>query len=276
MSRYQKMFDRLRQRNEGAFIPFVVLFDPDRETCKRIVDTLIEAGADGLELGIAFSDPLADGPTIQKADLRAMYSGSTVRDALGLVSEIRERHADIPIGILTYANLVFKNSLNWFYSHARTCGVDSVLVADVPLIESHPYVQAAVEHDIEPVLIAPINLPLARCEEIARLAKGYTYVVTRRGVTGANDEISFAHQELLQTLKEKNAPPPLMGFGISTPAHMKTALAQGAAGVISGSKVVSIIEDNLRDHDRMMIELAAFVQAMKGASAFGGGLNKNN
>lgn len=266
MTRYQKMFDHLRQRNEGAFVPFVVLYDPDRPTCKRIVSTLIEAGADALELGIAFSDPLADGPTIQKADLRAMRSGSTVRDALALVKEIRDDYPEIPIGILTYANLVFKNSLNWFYAHARECGVDSVLVADVPLLESEAFVKAACEHEIQPVLIAPINLPLARCEEIARLGQGYTYVVTRRGVTGANHEISFAHQELLQTLKEKNAPPPLMGFGISAPAHMKTALQEGALGVISGSKVVSIIEEHLHDHDRMMTELTAFVQAMKAAS----------
>lgn len=266
MSRYQKMFDRLKKSHEGAFIPFVVLFDPDRDTCKRIVATLIKAGADALELGIAFSDPLADGPTIQKADLRAMKSGSTVRSALALIKEIRADNQDIPIGILTYANLVFKNSLEWFYQQCQDCGVDSVLVADVPLLEAEPYVHAALAHEIEPVLIAPLNLPLKRCEEIARLGRGYTYVVTRRGVTGANDEISLAHRELLQTLKEKNAPPPLMGFGISSPAHVKAAMKEGAAGVISGSKVVSIVEEHLLDPERMMTELTTFVNAMKDAS----------
>src|SRR5260221_13735723 len=99
MSRYEKMFQRLNDKQEGAFIPFVVLYDPDRATCKKIIIQLIEAGADALELGIAFSDPLADGPTIQKADLRALRSGSRVRDALDLVKEIRQSYDDIPIGI---------------------------------------------------------------------------------------------------------------------------------------------------------------------------------
>src|SRR5579871_3880214 len=136
MSRYDEMFDNLQRKNEGAFIPFVVLHDPDRETSKKIMQTLIDAGADALELGIAFSDPLADGPTIQKADLRALRSGSTVRDALSLVKDVRKLNPKIPIGILTYANLVFRNSLDWFYDHCHQAGVDSVLVADVPVIEA--------------------------------------------------------------------------------------------------------------------------------------------
>lgn len=266
MSRYQKMFERLKKNNEGAFIPFVVLWDPDRETSKTIIETLIEAGADGIEVGIAFSDPLADGPTIQKADLRALRAGSRVRDALLLIKEIRDAHKEIPIGILTYANLVFKNSLDWFYSHCRDCGVDSVLVADVPLIEARPYCEAALAHQIEPVLIAPINLPLSRCEEIARFGRGYTYVVTRKGVTGANEKINLRHRELLLALEQNNAPPAIFGFGISSPDHVKAALDEGARGAISGSRVVSIIEEHLDDKALMQKELAHFVRAMKDAT----------
>lgn len=266
MSRYEKMFQRLEERKEGAFIPFVVLFDPDRETSKKIIAQLIEAGADAVELGIAFSDPLADGPTIQKADLRAIRNGSRVRDALELVKEIRAAYPEIPIGILTYANLVFRNTPDWFYRHCSASGVDSVLVADVPLLEAEPYCESALAHGIEPVMIAPLNLPRERCKDIARLGRGYTYVVTRTGVTGARDQLSLKHHALLEGLKAASAPPPIFGFGISTPAQVSTAINEGAAGAISGSRVVSIIEEHLDDVDLMLREIAHFVGAMKDAT----------
>ncbi len=266
MSRYEKMFLRLKERHEGAFIPFVVLFDPDRDTCKKIIVTLIEAGADALELGLAFSDPLADGPTIQKADLRALRSGSRVREALELVKEIREVYNDIPIGILTYANLVFRNTLDWFYRHCKQCGVDSVLVADVPIIEAKPFCESAIANGIDPVLIAPLNLPLERCYDIANLSRGYTYVVTRKGVTGASQSLDLGHHQLVEALNKACAPPPIFGFGISTQKHIKAALASGAAGAISGSRVVSIIEEHLDDRDLLMRELTHFVGAMKDAT----------
>jgi tryptophan synthase alpha chain len=266
MSRYQKMFADLKQKGEGAFIPFIVLWDPNRETSKKIMITMIEAGADALELGLAFSDPLADGPTIQKADLRAIRSGSRVKEALLLVKEIRELYPSIPLGLLTYANLVFKNSLEWFYQHCKDCGIDSVLVADVPVLEAKPYCEAALASGIDPVLIAPINLPLERCHDIAKLCRGYTYVVTRKGVTGADKKISLRHRELLQALSESGAPPAIFGFGISNPEHVKAALNEGAYGAISGSRVVSIIEDHIDDEDLMLKEIAHFVRTMKDAT----------
>lgn len=266
MSRYEKMFARLETKNEGAFIPFVVLCDPDPEMSKKIIMSLIEAGADALELGIAFSDPLADGPTIQKADLRAMRSGARMRDAFKVVKDIRSKDHDIPIGILTYANLVFKNSLDWFYATCRDNGVDSVLVADVPILEAEPFCEAAKAHDVDPVLIAPLNLPLERCEKIAELSRGYTYIVTRKGVTGADKEVNLSHHDLLHELKKVGAPPAIFGFGISTPAHMKDARNAGASGAISGSRVVTIIEEHLDDRDLMLKELAHFTRSMKDAT----------
>jgi tryptophan synthase alpha chain len=266
MSRYQAMFQRLANNKEGAFIPFVVLLDPDPKTSKEIILTLIEAGADALELGIAFSDPLADGPTVQKANIRVLKNGSHVRDALNLVKEIRAENQEIPLGILTYANLVFKNSLDWFYGFCHECGVDSVLVADVPLLEATDYCSIAIAHGIDPVLIAPINLPLQRCKEIARLGRGYTYVVTRKGVTGADEEVFLRHRELLQALKDENAPKPILGFGISSWKHVKAAVLEGASGVISGSRVISIIEENLNNKQLMLKNLFYFVKTMKQAT----------
>ena len=266
MSRYARMFTNLAKKKQGAFIPFVVLFDPDRESSKEIILTLIKSGADALELGIAFSDPLADGPVIQKAGLRALNNRSTVRDALGLVKEIREINPDIPIGILTYANLVTRNSIANFYKSCQEAGIDSALVADVPLNEFKPFYEQACAHNIAPVLIAPPNLPSERSAQIAQWCKGYTYVVTRTGVTGANESVNLAHKELLQALKNHKAPPAIFGFGISKPEHVKKALKEGALGVISGSKVVSIIEENLGNKNQMLKELSLFCQSMKQAT----------
>ncbi len=266
MTRYQAMFADLAAKKQGAFIPFVMLYDPDRERCKAIIDVAIEGGADALELGIAFSDPLADGPTIQKAGLRALKNHATVHDSLELIKELRAKYPSIPIGVLTYANLVFRNTLAWFYERAHQAGVDSVLVADVPLLELKPFHEAALKHGVDPILIAPFNMPRGRLKELASLGRGYTYVVTRSGVTGANDEVKFHHKELLKTLKELNAPPAIFGFGISSPEHVRAALKEGALGVISGSKIVSIIENNLGKDQHMLKELKEFCQAMKAAT----------
>jgi tryptophan synthase alpha chain len=265
MSRYQSMFENLALKKQGAFIPFVVLGDPDLTTSKKIITTLIEAGADALELGIAFSDPVADGPVIQKAGLRALRSGSNVENSLNLVKEVRDLYPHIPIGILTYANLVVRRSMDWFYSNCHRSGVDSVLVADVPIGEAKPFCDNAKAHNIDPVLIAPINLPKNRCRDITELSRGYTYVVTRKGVTGADQKLNLSHDELLKELKSQNAPPPVFGFGIATPAHVSEALSQGAKGAISGSKVVSIIEDFL-GQEHMYDELAKFTRLMKDAT----------
>ncbi len=266
MSRYQAMFDGLQKKREGAFIPFVVLGDPDLKTSKKIISAIIDAGADALELGIAFSDPLADGPTIQKAGLRSLKAGSTVENALGLVKEIRASYPDIPLGILTYANLVVKNSMESFYERCQKSGVDSVLVADVPILEAKPFCEAAKAFNIDPVLIAPLNLPQERFLDIAKLSNGYTYVVTRKGVTGADETIDFSHEDLIKALNVAKAPPAVFGFGISSPEHVKMALKQGAKGVISGSRVVSIIEDNL-GKDILFDELQNFIKTMKKATA---------
>jgi tryptophan synthase alpha chain len=264
MSRYQNMFQNLKLKNQAAFIPFVTLGDPDIKTSKNIITTLIESGADALELGIAFSDPLADGPIIQKAGLRALKSGSTVKSSLDLIKEIREI-SDIPIGILTYANLVVRRSTDWFYGLCNESGVDSVLVADVPIFEAELFSKSALKHKIDPILIAPINLPLEHCSDIARLSRGYTYVVTRKGVTGADKDLNLSHKKLIKALHEAQAAPPVFGFGISSPEHVKASIKEGAQGVISGSQVVGIIENNLGQAS-LYSELSRFVKTMKEAT----------
>jgi tryptophan synthase alpha chain len=261
--RYRKLFAALVEQKRGAFIPFTVLGDPNPELGLKIACALVEAGADALELGIAFSDPVADGPTIQLADQRALAAGVRLADAWGITRELRRRYPELPMGLLVYANLVESKGAESFYRAAKEAGIDSVLVADVPTLEAPPYLAAAERCGIQPVLIATPSASDAQLEKIAKGSRGYTYVVTRVGVTGADESASVRHDALLTRLASLGAPPSVLGFGISKPAHVRQAIAAGAAGAISGSAVVKVIERHLEDPEQMLRQLEAFVKEMK-------------
>ncbi|MBP9679488.1 MAG: tryptophan synthase subunit alpha, partial [Aeromonas sp.] len=157
MNRYAQLFSRLDVANQGAFVPFVMLGDPTPELSLAIVDALVEGGADALELGIPFSDPVADGPTIQGAALRAFASHTTPDDCFGLLARIRAKYPQLPIGLLVYANLVYVRHIDGFYEKCQQAGVDSVLVADVPVQMCEPYKAAADRFGIDSIFIAPPN-----------------------------------------------------------------------------------------------------------------------
>ena len=263
MERYETLFKQLKERKEGAFVPFVTLGDPSPEQSLKIIDTLIEAGADALELGIPFSDPLADGPTIQNATLRAFAAGVTPGQCFEMLSAIRQKHPTIPIGLLMYANLVFSRGIDEFYAQCEKAGVDSVLVADVPVEESAPFRQAALRHNVAPIFICPPNADDDLLRQIASHGRGYTYLLSRAGVTGAENRAALPLHHLVEKLTEYNAAPPLQGFGISAPDQVTTAIDAGAAGAISGSAIVKIIEKNVDKPAAMLEELGAFVRAMK-------------
>ena len=266
MERYQQLFTRLESKKEGAFVPFVTLGDPGVELSLSIIDTLIEAGADALELGIPFSDPLADGPVIQNANLRAFAAGVSPTQCFNMLARIREKHPDIPIGLLMYANLVFHNGIETFYQRCAEVGVDSVLVADVPYEESAPFRAAALRHGIAPIFICPPNASDDLLREISSHGRGYTYLLSRAGVTGTEKRALTPLNHLVDKLHEYNAAPPLQGFGISEPAQVKETLAAGAAGAISGSATVRIIENNLHQPSEMLAQLSRFVSEMKAAT----------
>ena len=268
-ARYAALFARLSAAEEGAFVPFLTLGDPTPERSLEAIEALVKGGADALELGIPFSDPVADGPTIQASALRALEAGTTPSRCFELLSELRARHPALPIGLLVYANLVAGPGLEAFYARAAAAGVDSVLVADVPTFEVEPFLAAAAQAEVAPVLIAPPNLDAARLEQIARWSAGYTYVVTRAGVTGARDTLSLANASLAERLKAAGAAPPIYGFGISQPEHVQAALAAGAAGAISGSALVRKIEAHLRGEltwPECLSALEGLVRRLKAAS----------
>ncbi|HEX8222324.1 MAG TPA: tryptophan synthase subunit alpha [Allosphingosinicella sp.] len=257
MTRYAAMFERLGRSGEGAFGAFAMLGDPDPGASPAILDALVEGGADMIEVGIPFSDPVADGPVIQAAAVRALAAGARTADCFRLLAGFRARHPDVPVGILTYANVVLARGREGFYAAAAAAGVDSVLVADVPLLEAAPFLAAARSAGVAPVLIAAPNTPAERLKRIAAEGEGYTYCVARAGVTGADSEVRFAG-DVIAVLKEAGAPPPVLGFGIAVPEHVRLALAAGAAGVISGSAIV----DRIARGD----DVRGFVAEMKAAT----------
>jgi tryptophan synthase alpha chain len=243
MSRYQPMFERLQRKGEGAFIPFTVLGDPDEQTCLALIEAMVQGGADALELGLPFSDPVADGPTIQLAADRALSAGFGQLDrCFSLVAEIRARHKDLPIGLLGYANLAYRRGVAAFYRAAAHAGADSLLLADLPVHQAASWAEKALAAGMDPVFIAPPNASSRQLDLIAALGRGYTYVVTRYGVTGARAELSLQHGTLLQALRDRNAAPSVMGFGISSRQAVREAIGEGAKGAIAGSALVSLVE----------------------------------
>ena len=253
MSRYAAMFEGLH--GEGAFGAFVMLGDPDLRASADMLEALMAGGADMIEVGIPFSDPVADGPVIQAAAKRALNAGVRVRDCFDLIAGFRARYPDVPIGILTYANIVAARA--GFMRDAAEAGADSLLIADVPSLEAEPYVRQMEQAGLEPVLIAAANTPDATLHRIATLSKAYVYCVSRAGITGTHSAGQF-DRNLIHRLKGAGGPPPIFGFGVSKPDHVRDALATGAKGVICGSAIVDLAA---RGGD-----IAKFVNALKCAT----------
>lgn len=250
MSRYAEMFERLN--GEGAFGAFLMLGDPDLEKSARLLDAVVEGGADMVEVGIPFSDPVADGPVIQAAAQRALRAGVRVDDCFDLIAGFRARHPAVPVGILTYANIVVART--GFMRDAAQAGADSLLIADVPALEAERFTLEMAQAGIEPVLIAAANTPNTTLSRIASLSKAYTYCVSRAGITGTHAGGQF-DAGLIERVKAAGAPPPIFGFGISRPEHVRAALDAGARGVICGSAIVDLVS---RRGD-----VAGFVESLK-------------
>jgi tryptophan synthase alpha chain len=264
MKTYKQVFSELKERNKTALIPFFVLGDPDFDTSLAIIKASIDAGADILELGIPFSDPIADGPTIQKADIRAIRSGMHVANALELIRKVKE-HKDIPIGLLMYYNLVYQYGTEKFFSDFHEAGVNSVLIADLSIDDVDEIAGPAASAGLDTVfMVTPVTDP-ERMELIASKTTGFIYTVSVLGVTGSREKLSDTVEGLVGKLKELTNVPICVGFGISTPEHAAAVAKAGADGVIIGSKIVGLIEKNLGNKDKIITEVSAFLAGIRNA-----------
>ncbi|MEP7324524.1 MAG: tryptophan synthase subunit alpha [Gemmatimonadota bacterium] len=271
MNRYDVLFRERHAVGEGVLVPFIMLGDPDPATSLAVIRTLVENGADALELGIPFSDPIADGPVIQRAALRALNGGATPPLCLDLVRQVRAIYPEIPIGLLVYANLVVNRENFEFYRLAGLSGVDSVLVADVPSGEAAPFIEAARRANVAPVLMLPHDADQATVSRVARMSEGYTYLMGRSGVTGHETRSPKPNQDLLASLEAAGGPPALVGFGIAGPDQVRQAMNAGTAGVIVGSALVAMIERHGREPLELHRRLGELMRDLKAATRVGPG-----
>ncbi len=250
------------RKQAPAFIGFTVAGDPDETTSLRIAKALIDGGTDILELGIPFSDPVADGPVIQQADDRALDAGTTPDTVFRLVRAIRA-YSNVPIVFLTYYNIVYRRGVGQFYREAQESGVDGILIADMPVEESDEVTRTAARYGIDPIFLVTRTTSDERIKKISGRARGYLYLVSVLGVTGVRDEVSSGAIELLHRVRRHTDLPLALGFGISTPAHAATCAGAGADGVIVGSAIVDIIGKNLDNPDSMEQKIRDYVVQMK-------------
>ena len=261
MSRLQATFAALRARGERALLPYFTAGDPSLAVSRRLVVEAARRGADVVELGVPFSDPLADGPVIQRATQRALAAGVTLPRVFEMVRELRGE-TDVPLVFMTYYNPVLAFGLKAFCRTAADVGVDGVIVVDLPPEEAGPLAAEAAPAGLDVVYLVAPTSPPARMRMITRATGGFVYVVSLTGVTGARAELPPDLRENLRALRAVTTKPLCVGFGISTPAHA-AAVAPLVDGVAVGSAVVQIVERHGADPDRLVREIGDFVAALK-------------
>ncbi|RCV40457.1 hypothetical protein SETIT_9G055400v2 [Setaria italica] len=230
-------FSRLRVQGKTAFIPFITAGDPDLATTSKALKILDSCGSDVIEVGVPYSDPLADGPVIQASATRALKNGTTLDSVLGMLKEVIPE-LSCPIVLFTYYNPILKRGVRNFMATIRQVGVNGLVVPDLPLEEALLLRSEAIMHNIELVLLTTPTTPTERMIEIAKASEGFLYLVSAVGVTGARSNVNLRVEHLLREIKKVTDKPVAVGFGVSTPEHVKQIAGWGADGVIIGSAIV--------------------------------------
>jgi tryptophan synthase alpha chain len=261
MSRIKNTFNRLKKKNETALIPYIMAGDPDLAMTRKLILEMEKAGADIIELGAPFSDPLADGPTIQKAAIRSLRNNTSIADVLGLVADVRTE-SRIPLILMTYYNLIFHYGEERFVNDALAAGLDGIILPDLPPEEAGTLVALSKKAGLDMIfLLAPTSTD-ERIKLVSRLSQGFVYYVSLTGVTGARTGLQQSIRESLTRIKTMTDKPVAVGFGISTPDQAAQVAQWGADGVIVGSALVKVIEENSGSAE-LVDKSAAFVKALK-------------
>ncbi|MDB6168654.1 MAG: trpA [Verrucomicrobia bacterium] len=256
MSRLADAFARARAENRAAFIGYVCAGDPEFETSVDVCRTLLKSGVDILELGVPFSDPLADGPTNQLAAQRALESGMTGTKVLELVRRLRAEFPQAPFVFYTYYNLVFANGVEPYVRAAASAGLDGLLTLDLPPEEAGEVTAACAKHRVDTVFIVAPTTPDARIARIAGVTTGFIYYVSREGVTGVRGDSAANIPEAVARIRARTRLPVAVGFGISTRAQVRE-VARHADGVVVGSALVNCIRDHLGDPRKIVARIGA-------------------
>jgi len=267
MSDLTKVFQKLKAQGDGALIGYVTAGDPKPEFTPKIAEALVKGGVDILELGVPFSDPIADGPTIQAASVRALQAGTTPKMVLGMAGQIKRR-LGVPVAILTYYNPVFHMGLENFFRLASNFWVDGVVVPDLPVEEAEAYREAAGSCGVDTIFLAAPSTSNERLGRIVGCTSGFLYVVSHFGVTGAREALDDSTVRLVKRVLPftRGRVPLAVGFGVSKPEHAKRIIQSGADGVIVGSAFVNIIQKHQHEVDRMLKELEVAARKLKNAT----------
>lgn len=264
MSRIQHTFQRLNQQKRKALIPYIMAGDPSLETCLKLMHRLVAAGADILELGAPFSEPVSDGTVIQAAHLRSLQQGVTLTKVLELVSQFRQQDQKTPIVLMGYVNPIEIMGYEKFTQHAKTAGLDGVLTVDLPLEEGRDFCQQLRDAEIDPIFLIAPTTSQQRMAEIVKVASGYIYYISLKGVTGSSKlDIPEVERGLLP-LRESTQLPIAVGFGIHD-AHSAAQISTIADGVIVGSALVTRIDKYKADTEVMLREVGEFVDQLRKA-----------
>ncbi|XP_010246330.1 PREDICTED: tryptophan synthase alpha chain isoform X2 [Nelumbo nucifera] len=256
-------FTRLKQKGKVAFIPYITAGDPDLSTTAQALKVLDSCGSDIIELGVPYSDPLADGPVIQAAATRALAKGTNFNAIISMLKEVVPQ-LSCPIALFSYYNPILKRGVEKFMATIKDAGVHGLVVPDVPLEETGILRKEAVKNKIELVLLTTPTTPTDRMKAIVEASEGFVYLVSSVGVTGARSSISSRVQSLLQEIKKATDKPVAVGFGISKPEHVKQIAGWGADGVIVGSAMVKILGEAKSPEEGLM-DLENFTKSLTAA-----------
>ena len=262
INRIEKTFQTLKEDKEGALIVYIVAGDPDFETSIAIAEEIIEAGADILELGIPFSDPIADGPTIQIATQRALKAGSTPKKAMEIAFSLSKK---IPLAFMTYYNIPLQYGLENFVKDCQKKGVDGIIIPDLPIEEATPLLNNCTKYDIDQIFFAAPTTTEERIKKTLPSARGFLYLISLLGVTGARTKLSHITKETISKIRSYSTDqiPIAVGFGLSEPQHIQEVLSYGADGAIVGSAVIN----KVNQLDKIPIsEIGKFVKLLKSAT----------
>jgi tryptophan synthase alpha chain len=264
VSRIAECFELLKKRNRAAFIPYVTCGDPQMEASAEVVRVLADNGADIIELGVPFSDPIADGPVIQRASARALAAGASLSRILEMVADLRSRGLKSALVLFGYLNPVIRFGSERLAREAAAAGVDGMLIADLLPEEAGEIDAACAESGLDRVCLVAPTTPDQRIRTVSERSSGFVYAISLTGVTGARDQLPPGMSDFLSRVRANCDKPVAVGFGISTPEMVSVAAGQ-ADGVVVGSAIVRLMEDNAGTPD-MMRRLGSFVRELSDAT----------